>query len=577
MTFYEISRKMLRANFNRYRIYFFCNLFAAALFYCFASILTNESFMNERIVNSLISGNIYFPSILAALFLVFFLPVSCQVFLASRKREYGILFSLGMSRKEAFWNMFLENVLVAILALVAALAAGTALSVLFFAIIQYGIGIEGLHWKLSSEPYKMTIILYAVVIGLTFILNVGSLLREKIGVLIKAQYRSEKKGLLYRLLYRFHPVYMKKHIVEWSFLRRHNKEWGFRYLFATLISACSVMLVSVCVTMYPAFLKDAESYAPYDMVYSEIYGMNAVPEETVAEILNENGVTVKQSIQIPYIRSTNFNFLPVEEVNRYFQCDYQIEEGQFLNLFQYDLQDGYEHDLSEISKITYGENEKLYSIGRDVQILWNQNPTFADRTLIVSNSDFEKMKEDAEYWTGVAHLFLFEQWKNSYDGVCAVNEYLQAENQMDEAEAYYYNVTSKIESYSDARKSGQFLILLMVFIIGLMLTAEFLLIHFRIQAEGEENDRAVRSLQLIGMTGQEIVKCLRYKNFLRFIPPIILGTVLSFLPSYYLNGTYGAGGKGVFTGAAFGFVIVVAEWVFLERYSQKEFNATRSY
>lgn len=577
MTFYEISRKMLRANFNRYRIYFFCNLFAAALFYCFASILTNESFMNERIVNSLISGNIYFPSILAALFLVFFLPVSCQVFLASRKREYGILFSLGMSRKEAFWNMFLENVLVAILALVAALAAGTALSVLFFAVIQYGIGIEGLHWKLSSEPYKMTIILYAVVIGLTFILNVGSLLREKIGVLIKAQYRSEKKGLLYRLLYRFHPVYMKKHIVEWSFLRRHNKEWGFRYLFAALISACSVMLLSVCVTMYPAFLKDAESYAPYDMVYSEIYGMNAVPEETVAEILNENGVTVKQSIQIPYIRSTNFNFLPVEEVNRYFQCDYQIEEGQFLNLFQYDLQDGYEHDLSEISKITYGENEKLYSIGSDVQILWNQNPTFADRTLIVSNSDFEKMKEDAEYWTGVAHLFLFEQWKNSYDGVCAVNEYLQAENQMDEAEAYYYNVTSKIESYSDARKSGQFLILLMVFIIGLMLTAEFLLIHFRIQAEGEENDRAVRSLQLIGMTGQEIVKCLRYKNFLRFIPPIILGTVLSFLPSYYLNGTYGAGGKGVFTGAAFGLVIVAAEWVFLERYSQKEFNATRSY
>lgn len=577
MTFYEISRKMLRANFNRYRIYFFCNLFAAALFYCFASILTNESFMNERIVNSLISGNIYLPSILAALFLLFFLPVSCQIFLASRKREYGILFSLGMSRKEAFWNMLLENVLIAILALVAALAAGTVLSVAFFAVIQYGIGIEGLHWRLNPEPYKMTIVLYAVVIGFTFALNVGSLLRERIAVLIKAQYRSEKKGMLYRLLYRFYPAYMKKHTVEWSFLRRHNKEWGFRYAFAILIIACSVVLVSVCVTMYPAFLQDAESYAPYDMVYSEIFGMNAVPEETVAEILNENGVTVRQSIQIPYIRSTNFNFLPVEEVNRYFQCDYQIEEGQFLNLFQYDLQDGYEHDLSEISKITYGENGELHSVGSDVRILWNQDPTFADRTLIVSNSDFEKMKEDKEYWTGTAHLFLFEQWENSYDGVCAVNEYLRGKNQVDETESYYYRVASKIESYSDARKSGQFLIFLMAFVIGLMLSAEFLLIHFRIQAEGEENKREVRSLQLIGMTGQEIVKCLRYKNSLRFIPPIIWGTVLSFLPSYYLNGTYGAGGKGILTGAVFGLVIVVAEWLLLERYSKKEFNATRSY
>ncbi|MDO5423715.1 MAG: FtsX-like permease family protein [Eubacteriales bacterium] len=576
MTFYEISRKMLRANFKRYRIYFFCNLFAAALFYCFASILTNASFRNGRIVNSLISGNIYFPSILAALFLVFFLPVSGQVFLASRKQEYGILFSLGMSRKEAFWNMFLENVLVAILALVAALAAGTVLSVLFFAVIQYGIGIEGLHWKLNPEPYKITIVLYTVVIGLTFVLNAGSLLRERIGVLIKMQYRSEKKGLLYRFLYRFSPAYMKRHMAEWSFLRRHKKEWGIRYLFAALIAACSVMLVSVCVTMYPAFLRDAKSYAPYDMVYSEIYGMNIVPEETVAEILKENGVTIKQSIQIPYIRSTNFNFFPVEEINQYFQCDYQIEEGQFLNLFQYDLQDGYEHDLSEIPKISYGENEELHSVGSDVRILWNQNPTFADRTLIVSHSDFEKMKEDAEYWTGVAHLFLFEHWEDSYDGVCAVNKYLRNKNEVDETEAYYFNATSKIESYSDARKSGQFLIFLMAFVIGLMLTAEFLLIHFRIQAEEEENGRAVCSLQLIGMTEQEIMKCLKYKNTLRFIPPILLGAVLAFLPSYYLNGTYGAGGKGILTGAVFGIVIAAVEWIFLERYSQKEFQAMRS-
>lgn len=180
MTFYEISRKMLWANFNRYRIYFFCNLFAVALFYCFVSILTNKSFMNERIVNSLISGNIYFPSILAALFLVFFLPVSCQVFLASRKREYGILISIGMSRKEVFENLFLENALIAVLALVSALAAGTVLSFLFFAVIRYGIGIEGLQWRLSLEPYILTVLLYAVVIALTFMLNAAGFCGKKL-------------------------------------------------------------------------------------------------------------------------------------------------------------------------------------------------------------------------------------------------------------------------------------------------------------------------------------------------------------------------------------------------------------
>lgn len=575
MTFYEVSRKMLRANFSKYRICFLCNLFAAALFCCFAFILTNESFMDGRIVNSVISGNIYFPSILAGLFLVFFLPASCRVFLASRKREYGILLSLGMSRKEAFRNILLENAVVAALALLAALAAGTVLSLLFFMVIQYGIGIGGIRWRLSPEPYKMTSLLYAVVIAVTFALHAGSFLRENIGTLMKAQYRLEKKGLFYRMLCRFWPEYLRRHMAECSFLRRHGKEWGFRYAFAVLLAACSVMLVSVCVTIYPAFLRDAVSYAPYDMVYSDLYGRNQAPEEAVAEILEENGIAVKRIIQMPYLRNESFNFLPVGEANRCFQCEYKVEEGEFLNIFQYDLQDGYEHNLQPVSEVTYDGDKKLYSAGSDVRILWNQNPAFADRTLLVSDSDFEKLKEDVGCQTGMAYLFLFEQWEDSEEGVCAVSQFLQRENQADDSEAYYYRVSSRIESYLNAKKSGQFLIFLMAFVICLILTAEFLLIHFRIQAEEDENGRAVHSLQLIGMTDQELVKCLKYKNSLRFIPPIIIGTVLSFLPSGYLNGTYGSGQKGIFTGMAFGIILAAAELLSLDRYSKREFKGMK--
>ena len=44
--------------------------------------------------------------------------------------------------------------------------------------------------------------------------------------------------------------------MEWSFVRRHKKEWGCRYVLASLIIAVSVMLTGVCVTLYPAFLQD---------------------------------------------------------------------------------------------------------------------------------------------------------------------------------------------------------------------------------------------------------------------------------------------------------------------------------
>ena len=69
MTFFDISRKMLKAGFYKYRLYFLCNLSATALFCCFAVISTNRTFMNASIVNSSISNNIYLPFFLSAVFL----------------------------------------------------------------------------------------------------------------------------------------------------------------------------------------------------------------------------------------------------------------------------------------------------------------------------------------------------------------------------------------------------------------------------------------------------------------------------------------------------------------------------
>lgn len=570
MTFFDISLKMLRAGFHKYRLYFMCNLSATALFCCFAVISTNRTFMNESVVNSSISNNIYLPFFLSAVFLVFFLPVSCQAFLASRKQEYGVLFSLGMSRKEGFRNLLFENLVISVLALAIALAAGTILSLIFFAIIIYGIEIQGVQWQFCLEAYKITTILYTVVVAVAFVLNAGKLMLDKIGTLLKAQFRADKRGKIGNILCRLAPEHMNFHLVEWSFVRRHKKEWGLRYILASLIIAVSVMLTGVCVTLYPAFLQDAKSYSPYDMVYSEIYGMNQVPLQNVIHILEKNGVAVEQVVQIPYIRDSVFNYLPVTEVNRSFGCDYQVQEGEFLNLFQYDLEDGYEHNIQPVSTVTISGDRKLCSVGTDVKILFNQNPAFADKTLIVNDSDFEKLSADAIGGAGIANLFQFEKWKNSYEGICEVKEYLHKNNQVDENEQRYYELSSKVEKYRDAEKSGQFLLFLMAFVIGLMIVAEFLLIHSRIQAEREENSRAVCSLRLLGMTDKEMVRCLCYKNFLRFIPPLVVGTVLSFLPSYYLNESYGMGANGILAGIVFGVILTVGMSVVVCWYSKKE-------
>ena len=570
MTFFDISRKMLKVGFHKYRLYFLCNLSAAALFCCFAVISTNRTFMNGSIVNSSISNNIYLPFFLSAVFLIFFLPVSCQAFLASRKQEYGVMFSLGMSRKEAFENLLFENVLISVLALAIALVAGTVLSFLFFAVIIYAIDVYGVQWQFCPEAYKLTAVLYTVVVAVSFILNAGRLMLDKIGTLMKAQYRAEKIGKIGTILCRLAPNYMTFHLVGLSFVRRHKKEWGLRYLLASLMIAVSVTLAGICLTLYPAFLQDAKSYSPYDMVYSEIYGMNQVPLQDVIHILEKNGVAVEQIIRLPYIRDDVFNYFPVTEINRDFGCDYQIQEGQFLNLFQYDLEDGYEHNIQPVSAVTISGDRKLRSVGTDVKILFNQNPTFADKTLIINDSDFAKLRADTPGGAGIANLFQFQNWEDSYAGVSGVKEYLHENNPLDENEQLYYEISSKVEKYQDAEKSGEFLLFLMAFVIGLIIMAAFLLIHSCIQTEKEENSRAVCSLRLLGMTDKEIVKCLCYKNFLRFIPPAVVGTILSFMPSYYLNESYGMGTNGILAGIVFGVILAIGIFVVIRRYSEKE-------
>ena len=570
MTFFDISRKMLKVGFHKYRLYFLCNLSATALFCCFAVISTNRTFMNGSIVNSSISNNIYLPFFLSAVFLIFFLPVSCQAFLASRKQEYGVMFSLGMSRKEAFENLLFENVLISVLALAIALVAGTVLSFLFFAVIIYAIDVHGVQWQFCPEAYKLTTVLYTVVVAVPFILNAGRLMLDKIGTLMKAQYRAEKIGKIGTILCRLAPNYMTFHLVGLSFVRRHKKEWGLRYLLASLMIAVSVTLAGICLTLYPAFLQDAKSYSPYDMVYSEIYGMNQVPLQDVIHILEKNGVAVEQIIRLPYIRDDVFNYFPVTEINRDFGCDYQIQEGQFLNLFQYDLEDGYEHNIQPVSAVTISGDRKLRSVGTDVKILFNQNPTFADKTLIINDSDFAKLRADTPGGAGIANLFQFQNWEDSYAGVSGVKEYLHENNPLDENEQLYYEISSKVEKYQDAEKSGEFLLFLLAFVIGLIIMAAFLLIHSCIQTEKEENSRAVCSLRLLGMTDKEIVKCLCYKNFLRFIPPAVVGTILSFLPSYYLNESYGMGTNGILAGIVFGVILAIGIFVVIRRYSEKE-------
>ena len=65
----------------------------------------------------------------------------------------------------------------------------------------------------------------------------------------------------------------------------------------------------------------------------------------MTQILDKYGVNVTEEKTLDFLRNESFNILPSNEVNDKFGCEFKVAPGQFIQLFQYDENDGYEHDL----------------------------------------------------------------------------------------------------------------------------------------------------------------------------------------------------------------------------------------
>lgn len=530
--------------------------------------------MNGNTVNSRISSNVIFPSVLAAAFLLIFVPYSYSVFLSARKQEYGILASLGMGRRESQKWLLMESLVLGAAALGASFAAGTVLSLFFYGTASHVIGIAALKWEIPCKAYLATALLFGIVSAITAALQGIQLLGRQIRPLLLAPYRAETKGWGYQRMKKIFPGYMERRLLEHSLLARHKRDWAVRYAFSALLIGCALYLAGFCSVLSASLLEDAERYCPYDLAYSAFLGYNSISEQDLRDTLSRHHVSVTEEQQLPYLRDPAFNYLAVSEVNRVFGCHYRVPAGSFLNLFQYELQDGYGHNLAEVSHISLKTGKKLYSCGSEVKILFNQNPALAERTLVLNDGDFEEILSSGSYWEGQMHLCRLQDWRAASEGIEALQSLLREANGLTPEEQWqFYRASSKTEEYQIALQSGRFACFLMGFVVILLLMAACLLIHFRIAAEQEESRRTMRSLYMVGATGAERFRLCLYLNRMRFLPPFAAALLLA-LPLSYQTGEmiYHSGNIWCATVGLADLALLLAMAAFTGRYSKKAFG-----
>lgn len=121
-------------------------------------------------------------------FSFFFLLYSVGAFIKVRKKEFGILLILGMSRKQLNWMLFIENILIGAAAIVVGIGTGLLFSKLILLISAKLLAVDtGLPFYFPLESLIVTAAAYAVLFLLialfsSFMLRKGTLL-----ALVKAE------------------------------------------------------------------------------------------------------------------------------------------------------------------------------------------------------------------------------------------------------------------------------------------------------------------------------------------------------------------------------------------------------
>ncbi|WP_224752497.1 FtsX-like permease family protein [Metabacillus arenae] len=131
-------------------IFFICGLF---LF---------NPFIQKGTIYSVVALATIAAECIMYIFSFFFVFYSVSSFLKTRKREFGILLMLGMTKKQLNKMVFMENMLIGICAIIGGVGAGLFSGKLFLMIGARFLGISSLPFYLSLEALALTIVSFLI-------------------------------------------------------------------------------------------------------------------------------------------------------------------------------------------------------------------------------------------------------------------------------------------------------------------------------------------------------------------------------------------------------------------------------
>ncbi len=355
MTYKDFTLKNFRMNSKRYLAYFLCISFTVMAFFMYSNLLFHRELLLSM-DDSLRSTSILGVSVaVLALFSLFFILYAHTSFLKSRRKEFGLFLTLGMSRSEIGRIISMENGLVGLFSMALGLIGGTVFSRLFYMAFVGILGLQNVAYRLDIRSYFLTVSLFALIFVAVIFISRSVTGKMEIVRLLKSSRNTERNwinspvpgivgifmilgailsvlnkpapeeldsdfvyailiciaglylvishfgSLLLSLMKKGGKVYYRQLLFTSGINYRFNRnKW---VIFITgVLCAVTIFFIGIFYTLYSGALEQAAKQQPYHISYAEYMGYNRLTGEALVAAVQEDGNPVVEEGSVELLR-----------------------------------------------------------------------------------------------------------------------------------------------------------------------------------------------------------------------------------------------------------------------------------
>ena len=565
----------MKSNIRQYRLFVLCNTVLVMVCYFFGGIYFNNMFTSDRYVNSMISSNIITPTVVVFAFAVFFIPYTHFSFNLQNERKYGIMEATGVSWRDLWKFVLMENALLAGCSLILGLASGIMLLTLFFKVFVKIIGIEFNFPAISINsvlrPSFALLIIYiltviAIVIRLSRI-TVKEMIEDSkkvrigksssivllltgltaicysiIGVFFIFDQTNTNRLIVYYVVMLIGIYLMiSNSYVLMIWLKKHRPNMFYKNLpvIGSIRQNFSmnkrIIFFSICLISFVVFFQTFSVYCsklmvrnalndnPFHIAYIECEDGEYPSEKDLIAYAEKAGAVIDKNAAIPTILDGCF-IISQNVANGNLGTDCNIEDGECVVYTQYDLHDGYPHDEFSRDIFTFNGSHELSVKEVNYSSLINNGLT-PQNIIIVNEDEFVGIiQRDASVRTAVIRVINCET--------------------VSQSEALYHEIAKDYDMGLDglfvstqfidmktSDQSGKFLILVSTVMNMLLLFLNVVMIFFKVQSNRERNEREYALLWKLGINDAEIDKTRKTETAIVFIIPsfvaVCIGAIMT--------------------------------------------------